>query len=262
MICGATELVQFAGDQPNERGYEKHMIHLPLPAAAAAQGVALDAQALERFALYAQYLAAENKTKNLTAITDPEEITHKHFVDSLLLLPWAQPAPGASLLDVGSGAGFPGVPLAIARPDLRVTLLESNGKKADFLRALAALLGLELRVVCARAEDAARQPELRGRFALVTARAVAPLPVLCELCLPFAAPGGCFAALKGSAATVQTELAQAERAIRTLGGQSDGLRTPPAPLAYGERCCVMIQKISQTPPKYPRSYGIILKKSL
>ena len=233
-----------------------------LPSLARSHGIELDALALERFAAYLAFLTEQSKLHNLTAITEPEEIARKHFLDSLLLLPWLEPTLGASLLDVGSGAGFPGVPVAIARPDMAVTLLESNGKKADFLLALQQLLGLDMKIIRTRAEDAARKDELRGQFDFVTARAVASLPVLCELCLPFVKAGGSFAAMKGNAAAASEELAGAKQAIQILGGGKGEIRKPAIPLEYGERCCVVIRKITQTPAKYPRSYGSIMKKSL
>lgn len=235
----------------------------PLAPLAAAHGIELDALALERFAAYLAFLAEQNKRQNLTAITEPEEAARKHFLDSLLLLPWLEPAPGSSLLDVGAGAGFPGVPVAIARPDMPVTLLESNGKKARFLRELVGILTMSnIDVICARAEDAARNPALREAFDVVAARGVASLPVLCELCLPFAKAGGRFAAMKGNPAAAREELYAAKGAARLLGGGGSAVLGPGVPLDYGERCCVVIEKITQTPAKYPRSYGSILKKSL
>ncbi len=237
---------------------EKKLLH----ASAQAHGIALDALAMERFATYAAKLEEQNKVHNLTAITDPAEVVRKHFVDSLLLLSWARPAANALLLDVGSGAGFPGVPVAIARPDLEVTLLESNGKKADFLLALGEALGLPLRVLRARAEDAAHAPDLRERFDVVTARAVAPLRVLIELCMPFAAVGGQFAALKGNLAATEAELMESKTAMRALSGGETRVLVPAAALPYGERCCVLIKKIAQSPLNFPRSYGIILKKNI
>ncbi|MDR2524877.1 MAG: 16S rRNA (guanine(527)-N(7))-methyltransferase RsmG [Oscillospiraceae bacterium] len=233
-----------------------------LRSGAATLGTALDDRACARFSQYFEILHAQAQIKNLTAITTPEEVVEKHFLDSLLLLPWLKPARGAQVLDVGTGAGFPGVPLAIARTDLNVTLLEATGKKADFLRLLLSALSLEnVTVVHARAEEAAHGT-LREGFAFVTARAVAPLPLLCELCLPFVRVGGAFAAMKGSEAAVQAELNTVAGAVRTLGGCCEGVLQPAQAPAYGARCCVLFRKISQTPPKYPRKFGIILKNPL
>ncbi|MDR1927227.1 MAG: 16S rRNA (guanine(527)-N(7))-methyltransferase RsmG [Oscillospiraceae bacterium] len=232
-----------------------------LRGAAQAQGIELSGGQLRRFNAYAEILLRENEKYNLTAITSPEEVARKHFLDSLLLLRWQPPEEGAMLLDVGSGAGFPGMVLAIAREDLRVTLLESSRKKADFLTALARALELELRVqvLCARAEEAAKQPLWRERFDFVTARAVAALPALCEYCLPFVRIGGCFAALKGSAG--EQEAVLAGNAVALLGGAPCALMREDIP-GLGRRSCVVIRKISQTPAKYPRKQGMIHKRSL
>jgi len=214
------------------------------------------------FPLYASILLRENAKYNLTAITDPEEIRQKHFADSLALLddaPCTVP-PGASLLDVGSGGGFPGVPLKIARPDIKLTLLEATGKKADFLRGLVAELGLEAGVVHARAEIYARRPGFREQFDVVAARAVAPLPLLCELCLPFVKPGGAFAAYKGPAEKAREELEAAAGAIKILGAEVERIHGEAT--AYGGRTRIILRKISQTPANYPRNHGVMRKKPL
>jgi len=230
-----------------------------------------------RFALYGEILLRENAKYNLTAITDPAEIRQKHFADSLALLdvldalsnseaqhmltrPEGACPPQAQVLDVGSGAGFPGAPLAIARPDWRVTLLEATAKKARFLRLLAGELALPLTVINARAEIAARDPALRERFDLVVSRAVAALPMLCELCLPFVKPGGLFVAYKGAEARAGEELAQAARAIAALGARCE--RIAEETTVYGQRTLIMLRKISQIPAIYPRNHGIMLKRPL
>jgi len=214
------------------------------------------------FPLYAQILLRENAKFNLTAITDPEEIDQKHFADSLALLgdePCPVP-PGARLLDVGSGGGFPGVPLKIARPDIALSLLEATAKKAGFLRALAEELGIEAQVVNARAEDAARDPACRERFDVVVARAVAALPLLCELCLPFVRAGGVFVAYKGTREKAEEELRAAGSAIKILGAQVE--RVQAETTAYGGRTRIILQKISPTPGIYPRNHGAMCKKAL
>ena len=215
---------------------------------------------IELFNAYASFLLAENAKYNLTSITDPEEIRQKHFEDSLALLEIAEVAQGATLLDVGSGAGFPGVPLKIVRPDLRVSLLESTAKKAAFLRLLGEQLKLEFAVINDRAETAAQKPELRGQFDFVVSRAVAALPLLCELCLPFVKTGGTFAAYKGTCERAEQELEQAGRAIKILGAEIAGMRTEET--IYGERTILMLRKISQTPRNYPRNGGVMRKKPL
>ncbi|MCL2300567.1 MAG: 16S rRNA (guanine(527)-N(7))-methyltransferase RsmG [Firmicutes bacterium] len=214
------------------------------------------------FPLYLQILLRENAKHNLTAITGPEEIRQKHFADSLALLdddPCILP-PHASLLDVGSGGGFPGVPLKLARPDIALTLLEATGKKAGFLRALAEELGIEAAVLHARAEICAHEPAHREQYDVVTARAVAALPMLCELCLPFVKPGGVFAAYKGPRENAEEELRAAANAIRILGARVE--RVHGESTAYGGRTRIVLRKISQTPAKYPRNHGAMTKKPL
>jgi len=213
-----------------------------------------------KFELYRQILLRENEKYNLTAITEPEEIRQKHFEDSLSLLDDIEIPQGASLLDVGSGAGFPGVPLLIARPDLRVTLLDSTAKKAEFLRMVAEELELPLKVVCMRAEVAAHETGMRERYDVVVSRALASLPLLCELCLPFVKVGGVFAAYKGTREKALMELEAAREAIRILGAGEATIKGETT--VYGERTRMILRKISQTPTKYPRNYGVILKKPL
>ncbi len=213
------------------------------------------------FEQYASILLRENAKYNLTAITAPEEIRQKHFEDSLALLgDELSIAQGASLLDVGSGAGFPGVPLKIARPDLQVTLLEATAKKAQFLALLARELELTVRVLNERAEQAAHERAYREAFDVVTARAVAALPVLCELCLPFVKIGGVFAAYKGTAEKAERELRGAENAIEALGAQLERVHSEDT--VYGGRTRIILRKKAPTPPVYPRNYGLIKKKPL
>ena len=215
---------------------------------------------IELFDAYASFLLTENAKYNLTSITDPDEIRQKHFIDSLLLLEVAEVAQGASLLDIGSGAGFPGVPLKIARPDLQISLLESTAKKAAFLRLLGEQLKLEFAVINERAETAAYQSVLRGQFDFVVSRAVAALPLLCELCLPFVKAGGTFAAYKGTRERAEQELAQAGQAIKILGAELVGIESEQT--EYGERTILLLKKISQTPRNYPRNGGVMRKKPL
>jgi len=214
------------------------------------------------FPLYGTILLRENQKFNLTAITDPEEIRQKHFADSLALLD-DEPcplAPHASLLDVGSGGGFPGVPLKIARPDIALTLLEATGKKADFLRALTEELGIEAMVLHARAEEAAHDPAYRERFDVVTARAVAALPLLCELCLPFVKVGGAFVAYKGPREKAEEEIYAAHKAIKLLGAAVERMHAEST--SYGGRTRIMLRKISRTPANYPRNHGAMRKNTL
>jgi len=214
------------------------------------------------FPLYLAILLRENAKHNLTAITAPEEIRQKHFADSLALLddePCPLP-PGSSLLDVGSGGGFPGVPLKIARPDIALTLLEATGKKARFLALLAQELGIEATILHARAEEAAHDPAYREQYDVVTARAVAALPMLCELCLPFVKPGGVFVAYKGPREKAQEELRAAASAIKVLGARIEQVHSEST--VYGGRTRIILRKISQTPANYPRNHGAMTKKPL
>ncbi len=225
---------------------------------AALFGVELDSTALQRFDFFAQMLIEKNKVMNLTAIKEPDDIVIKHFADSLSLFSAVQPESGAKVLDVGTGAGFPGIPLLIARPDLDLTLLDSTGKKLAFVNESIEALGLKAATVNGRAEELGKK-EMRETFSLVASRAVASLNVLCEYCLPFVAPGGTFAAMKSSKS--EEELKAAGTAIRTLGGKYKN--TVSLTLAdNAERNIVIIKKISQTPPKYPRVSAQISKKPL
>jgi 16S rRNA (guanine(527)-N(7))-methyltransferase RsmG len=213
------------------------------------------------FQAYLDLLLEWNETMNLTAITEPDEVVVKHFLDSLLALDAREIPPGASLIDVGTGAGFPAIPLKIVRPDLRVTLLDGTDKKLRFLRAVSERLGQENQTQHARAEEAARIPGYRECFDVITARAVASLPVLCEYCLPFAKPGGVFLALKGPDA--DRELAEARNAIKRLGGGAAEAKVKAYTLPDGgERRIIAIKKISATPSKYPRSPAQIKKSPL
>ena len=226
---------------------------------AAAFGIPLGEAELEQFDRYAELLVEWNEKMNLTAITEPGEIVVKHFVDSRTLLRAAAPPAGAKLVDVGTGAGFPSVPVKIVRPDLRVTLLDSLNKRLIFLRELSAALGQENECVHARAEEAGRQPAHREQYAFVTARAVAHLRELSEYCLPLAAPGGTFAALKGG--DVDAELEESRRAVQLLGGKIERIERLVLPDG-SRRTIICIKKISQTSTKYPRPHAKMAKNPL
>ena len=195
-----------------------------------------------------------NTRMNLTAITDPKGMTQKHLLDSLALL-WAFPIPqGAKLLDVGAGAGFPSVPLLIARPDIKGVMLDSLKKRVVFLNAVCRELSLSGYPIHTRAQEAARQPQQREAFDLVTARAVAPMELLSELCLPFVKIGGSFAAMKGAAG--QEELTKALPIIKQMGGQVEKV-FPYSLTGDGEnaRYIILIRKVRQTPIEFPRNIG-------
>ena len=229
-----------------------------LKADAAAIGVTLTEEMLSRFEQYCCMLLDWNQRMNLTAIKEPEAVAVRHFADSLTLLACCEVSPGASVIDVGTGAGFPGVALAIARPDLRLTLLDSLNKRLLFLKELTGKIGVQAQLIHSRAEEAGRGKQ-REQYDLATARAVAPLNLLCEYCLPFVRVGGIFAAMKGP--DVQEELDGAQRAIALLGGKVE--KICPFTLSDGSgRTIVLIKKKSQTPAKYPRHGAKIIKAPL
>lgn len=188
--------------------------------------LALTGTQIGQFVRYAALLVEWNATRmNLTRLVSPRDIAVKHFLDSLALLTVQAPPPNARLLDVGTGAGLPGLALKIARPDLRVTLMDGTAKKLGFCRAVADDLGLDfVETVHARAEDAAKRPDLTGRFDWITARAVAPLDKLLPWLAPFAAPGGLLLSLKGIAAA--EELAAARPVAKRLGFTLDIIPVP------------------------------------
>lgn len=226
---------------------------------AEAEGFALTSQQLLSFQQYADLLVEWNGRMNLTAITAPEEIAVKHFLDSLLLLKFTRLGQKAKVIDVGTGAGFPSVPVRIVRPDLQLTLLDSLNKRITFLTALSEALGQDNVCIHARAEEGGRKPELRERFDLATARAVAPLRILAEYCLPFVKPGGYFAALKGPDAG--EEVKEAAQAVKLLGGKTEQVIEYNLAGTYG-RTAVLIKKISQSSTKYPRPSAKIAKNPL
>lgn len=222
-------------------------------------GVFLDDTALERLDKYADLLVETNKSLNLTAITDPDEIVYKHFIDSLSLLTCVEIKNGAKVIDVGTGAGFPGVVLLIARPDLKITLLDGTNKRLVFIKNVLDEIGLEAEIVHMRAELAGKDIKYREKFDLVTARAVANLNTLAEYCVPFVRVGGIFAPMKSS--KTEEEVSAARGAIKALGGIIAEIK-PLIVANCGERYVIITEKISQTPPKYPRASAQISKKPL
>ena len=216
----------------------------------------LDSALGEKLAVFGELLLQKNRVMNLTAITEPRDVAVLHLLDSLSLL-GAADFSGKSLIDVGTGAGFPGLPIAIARPDCQVTLLDSLGKRVDFLREACGALGLEnTRCVHARAEEFGE----RERFDWAVSRAVAPLPILCELSLPLIRTGGRFLAMKSSHS--QEELDGAGRAISLLGGRAAWAKDYPIPGTDIQHRLICIEKTSPTPKKYPRRFAQIKKQPL
>ena len=219
----------------------------------------LNDEALERFDKYAEMLVAWNEKINLTSITEPDEIVKKHFLDSLAILDCLDLPEGSSLIDVGTGAGFPGIPLLIARPDLKITLLDSTQKKLGVIEDILNKMCLSAETVHARAEEAAKDPAFREQFDFATARAVANLRELSEYCLPFVRIGGKFISLKGPEG--EEELKEAEKAIAVLGGKVKCINRFELD-DCGKRTIISIKKINFTEPKYPRPSGQIKKKPL
>jgi len=227
-------------------------------------GLHLSPRQLEQFDIYYQELVDWNQRINLTAITDYEEVQIKHFLDSLTVtLAW-QPLTSNTdsyVIDVGTGAGIPGIPLKILFPDIRLVLLDATAKKAAFLHHLKDKLGLDdVEIVVGRAEDIAHKTQYRERFDLVLSRAVAPLPTVVELTLPFCTVRGSFIAQKKGA--IDPEISRAKQAINLLGGNLREVKRIDLEEFTGERQLVIIDKVSPTPNKYPRRAGIPSKRPL
>lgn len=222
-------------------------------------GVTLSDEAFARLDAFAEQLVETNRQFNLTAITEPADMTVKHFADSLSLFSFAQIPQNAKIIDVGTGAGFPGLVLKLARPDLEVTFLDSTRKKLGFIESVLQNAGLSGEILHRRAEEAGQDKAFREQFDFATARAVSDLRNLAEYCLPFVKAGGYFLSMKSAGA--DEEIAAAKNALHLLGGKIERDEvfslTPEMP-----RRLLFIKKISQTPPKYPRPSAKIAKNPL
>lgn len=216
-------------------------------------------EAAQKLDCYARLLVEWNEKVNLTAITQPDEIVVKHFIDSLLLFKAVDIPHGSSLIDVGTGAGFPSLPVKIIRDDIHLTLLDSLQKRLNFLHELCNTLGVKSSFSHARAEDGGQQKELREQFDFACARAVASLRLLSEYCLPYVKVGGGFLALKGG--DPEEELAEGKNAISTMGGRVEDVKKFILP-DDSRRTIILIRKISQTPPQFPRNSAKIAKKPI
>ena len=221
----------------------------------AALGVPLTAAQAEQLCEFGARLLEQNRVMNLTAITEPQDVAKLHFADCLALLRIV-PFSGRRVIDVGCGAGFPGVPLKIAEPSMELTLLDSLAKRMHWLEELLPQLGVQAQVVTARAEEYVRT--CRESYDIVTSRAVARLNVLAELCLPYAKVGGVFLAMKGALA--DEEIDEARRGIAQLGGSIE--RVYEYPIQDAVHKAVVIRKQKPTPPKYPRAFAKIKKSPL
>jgi len=228
---------------------------------AATLGVELDKNKASLYLKYMGFLLAWNEKFNLTAIREPREIVIKHFLDSISALPYLQSNSNLRLIDIGSGAGFPGVPLKIANPGLDVVMLDSLSKRVSFLNSLTNELNLKgISAVHGRAEEFGRMETFREGFDIAVSRAVAGLSVLAELCIPFVRVSGIFLAYKGPGAGEEVE--RGEHAVITLGGRIAREIEVELPGSAEKRVLVVINKESNTPEKYPRKAGIPEKRPL
>ncbi len=227
---------------------------------AAAMGIPVSGEQAEQFDIYHEMLVAANARMNLTRVPDdPAEAVDRNYLDCVAPLAGGFPA-AATAVDVGSGAGFPGIPLAIMLPGTRFTLIDALSKRVDFLRSVIECLGLNAEALHLRAEDAARQSTLRESFDLAVARAVAPMNVLCEYLLPLVKVGGHMLALKGPG--LDEELKGADNALSLLGGEIEGVQPLAIPGRDWDHRAAWIKKTAPTPEKYPRRAGAAEKRPL
>lgn len=224
-------------------------------------GLELTEVQYEGFIKYMRLLQEWNEKINLTAITEDEEIIKKHFIDCIKAFKSEEIKNAKTIIDVGTGAGFPGLPIAIMNPDCEVTLLDSLNKRINFLNLIVKELNLKnVKTIHARAEDGARNKELREKFDVATSRAVANMAVLSEFCLPYVRINGHFVALKGPA--VDEELKDADKAIKTLGGEFKGLIEIEIEDTDLKHNIVEVKKIKQCPKIYPRKAGTVNKNPI
>lgn len=218
------------------------------------KGIQLSEKQQKQFTKYYQILVKWNEKMNLTGLTEEQDVYLKHFYDSISLAFYVNFEEVESICDVGSGAGFPSIPLKICFPHIKVTIIDSLQKRIRFLEHLAKELSLDdVSFIHSRAEDAGQNKRFREAFDVVTARAVARMSVLSELCLPFVQKKGIFAAMKG--ANIDDELEQGKKAIQTLGGNIQDVHSFSLPIEESERTIVIIEKQKNTPKKYPRKAG-------
>lgn len=219
--------------------------------------LSVDSNAVSRFDVFSALLVSWNEKINLTAITEPDEIVIKHFIDCLMILKYVDIEKGAKCIDVGCGAGFPGLPLLIASPGIEMTFNDSLKKRLGFIERVLKKCGLDAQLVHQRAETLGKDENYRETFDYATARAVAPMNVLCEYCLPLIKVGGAFIAMKGP----DDDLTPAMRAVEVMGGRVE--HNVSYKLPNGDsRTLIIIKKISQTPTQYPRNTKKISTKPL
>ena len=227
--------------------------------------ITLSGEQKQQFLTYYEYLVEKNKVMNLTAITEYEEVITKHFLDSLAVVKTSCFKPeklaGKRLIDIGTGAGFPGIPLKIVFPEMEILLLDSLNNRINFLNEVTEMLGLtKINTVHGRAEDYAKQKGYRESFDFCVSRAVANLSTLSEYCIPFVKQGGCFISYKSG--SVDQELIQAEKAVKILGGQREEVVRFSLADTDMDRSFVVIRKAKPTPKKYPRKAGLPSKEPL
>ena len=232
-----------------------------LQKAAAEYGIALSDKQMEQFNRYFELLVEWNEKINLTAITEPKEVAIKHMIDSITAYDEQIFQDGVTVIDVGTGAGFPGLPLKIFCPEIKLTLMDSLNKRIKFLQTVVEELGLkDVECVHARAEEGARNKKYRESFDIAVSRAVARLPILCEYCLPFVKKGGHFIALKGM--QYHDEAEEAAKAIKVMGGSKTEIRPVKLPELDDKRAVITITKTMPTPKAYPRKAGTPTKNPL
>ncbi|MGN0802429.1 MAG: 16S rRNA (guanine(527)-N(7))-methyltransferase RsmG [Candidatus Faecivicinus sp.] len=237
------------------------MLQDMLLTSAKAMGIPMSPAQADQFARYHGMLTEANAKFNLTRVPDElREAADRNYLDCISPLAHGFPEGVKSLVDVGSGAGFPGIPLSIMLPEVHVVMVDALDKRVKFLRSVIDALGLNAEAVHARAEDAARRPELREQFDMAAARAVAPLNVLCEYLLPFVHVGGWMLALKGP--SLDDELAEAGRALQLLGGRAVRVEPAEIPGRDWSHRLAYLEKVAPTPEKYPRKAGVPEKKPL
>ena len=222
-------------------------------------GISIKAQQIEQFRKYTKFLLQYNLHTNLTSITEPKSIAIKHFLDSIVVSKELK-SYKIDLIDIGTGAGFPGVPLKIVCPEINITLLDSLNKRVKFLQELLKELNIEADIFHKRAEELSKDKLYRDRFDVSISRAVAPLNILSEYCMPFVKAGGSFIAMKGP--NVEDEIQSAHNAINILQGKLERVDKVELPYGNGRRSIVVIQKVKDTPPAYPRQSAKIIKKPL
>ena len=219
-------------------------------------GLSLTAEVYEKLDIYAEMLVATNKVMNLTAITEPEDVLVKHFIDSIAITRFAKFEDGMKVIDVGTGAGFPLLPVKIYMPGLKITLLDGLNKRIKFLTDVCEKTGIEAECIHERAELLAKKDEYREKYDIATARAVSAMPELSEYCLPFVKKGGIFCAMKGPSEDISTS----GNALKLLGGKIE--KDEHYEINGEQRRVVIVKKTAPCPPKYPRASGKIKSKPL